>query len=77
MNHDAFDDLFKDSDLLSNKELKKQKVELDNFWDEDIKIKNVRLSNENINRYKIKDWDVDRKIKDLFEGGSKKNGKKN
>lgn len=66
VDNDMEEDLFKDADLLNKNDLKKQKLELDNFWDQDIKIKNKRYSKEDFNRYKIKDWDIDRKIEKMF-----------
>lgn len=48
------------------------KVEIENFWDDDIKIKNKRFSNEDFKRYQIKDWNVDEKINELFEKNSSK-----
>lgn len=66
VDNDMEEDLFKDADLLNKNDLKRQKLELDNFWDQDIKIKNKRYSKEDFNRYKIKDWDIDRKIEKMF-----------
>lgn len=42
------------------------KVAIDNFWDKDVKIRDKLWSNEDFKRYKIKDWDVDKKINKLF-----------
>lgn len=48
------------------------KVVIENFWDDDIKIKNKRFSNEDLKRYQIKDWNVDEKINELFDKKSTK-----
>ena len=48
-------------------EIKKEKsVEINDFWDKDVVIKNKRISNEDYNRYKIKDFDIEDWIKKLF-----------
>lgn len=49
-----------------------KKVEIENFWDDNIKIKNKRFSNEDFKRYQIKDWNVDEKINELFDKKSTK-----
>lgn len=41
-------------------------IEIKDFWNKDIQIKNKKLSNEDYNRYKIKDWDIEDSIKKLF-----------
>lgn len=42
------------------------KVAIDNFWDDNIKIKNKLWNNEDFKRYRIKDWNIDNKINQLF-----------
>lgn len=41
-------------------------VAINNFWDENVKIKNKLWNNEDFKRYRIKDWNVDDKIEKLF-----------
>jgi hypothetical protein len=42
-------------------------VEIDKFWDENLKIKKKRFSNEDFDKYKIRGFDIDQKIKQLFK----------
>ncbi len=41
-------------------------INIEDFWNSNIKIKKKRFNNEDFNRYRIKNWDVDQKIKKMF-----------
>ena len=42
-------------------------VEIEKFWDDNLIIKKKRFHNEDFDRYKIKGFDIDQKIKQLFK----------
>jgi hypothetical protein len=54
----------KDQEMADKK--KAEGVVVDDFWNPDIKIKNKRVNDEDYNKYRIKGWDVDRKLNKLF-----------
>lgn len=45
---------------------KKENVVVENYWDSDIKIKKKRFTDEDFNSYRIRGWDVDKKLAKLF-----------
>ena len=46
---------------------KKDQVLIDKFWDANVRIKNKRIANQDYLRYKVKGFDIDRQIKELFK----------
>ena len=46
---------------------KDDEVLIDKFWDTNVRIKNKRIANEDYLRYKVKGFDIDRQIKELFK----------
>ena len=43
------------------------KVVIDKFWDTNVRIKNKRVANEDYLRYKVKGFDIDKQIQELFK----------
>lgn len=41
-------------------------IEIEKFWDDNLVIKKKRFNNEDFDRYKIRGFDIDQKIKELF-----------
>lgn len=57
---------WKDDSEDENQKLEEEMVYINNFWKPDIRVKNVRFSEENLERYKIPDFDLDKDIKKIF-----------
>lgn len=54
-------------DLSEDHSHQSQPIEVDKFWDSNLLIKKKRFNNEDFSRYKIKGFDIDQKIKQLFK----------
>ena len=61
-NEDNFADKFEDEHFHEP-----NSIVIDDFWDENLEIKNKRLGNHDFDRYKIKGFDIDRQLKKLFK----------
>lgn len=69
--HEQNGGVFDEAEPDQKKKLEAEKKVLDDFWDEKVKIENLGQSNEDFQRYKIKDWDVDDQIGKLFRDSIK------
>ena len=45
--------------IVQKKKEEEEKVKISNFFDNSIQIKNIRLNDEDFDRYNIKGWNID------------------